>query len=320
MFPRGPAQVLFIGTAVIDRMMEADWLPGTNGTTVVRTEQTTFGGRGAGPAATYGLLGGQAGLLAAVGSDFTSSGFEQFLKDSSVEVSLLSRSTSDRCCSTNTYIDAGTRATMCFFEPRQLDDGLSPAALSALATADALYVAGYYSHDGLALAADAARSGVPMALSLCNGIIPYVSDKLLRSLIASATLLAFNDEEWEIIKKRLGITQEEALFGMTETLECVYHTRGSQTGIGRLRGGRHFDIPVRMVSRCQSALGAGDTFMAGVLYGRLLQLNYVDCAIVGSLLASLKVEASPGATFPVSEDARVKDRLLGLIRESGLPA
>ena len=316
MFPLGTAKVLFIGTAVIDRMMEVNSLPGPNGTTVICTEQKTFGGRGAGPAATYGSLGGQASLLAAVGSDFVTSGFEQFLRDSFVDLSLISRSTSDGCYSTNTYVDIHSRATMCFFEPRQLNEKISSETLSALSAAEALYVAGYYSHEGLACAANAGRSGMPMALSLCNGIVPFVSDELLTALVAAATIIAFNDEEWMIIKNRLNIADEGALFDMAEALECVYHTRGTEIGAGRLRSGSRFSIPVRTVKQCQSALGAGDSFMAGVLYGRLLRLDYVDAAIIGSLLASLKVENSIGATFPSGNVVNLREELTNLINTS----
>ena len=318
MFPLGMAKVLFIGTAVIDRVMEVNSLPGPNGTTVICTEQRTFGGRGAGPAATYGSLGGQASLLAAVGCDFVTSGFEQFLRDSCVDLSLISRSTSDRCCSTNTYVDIHSRATMCFFEPRQLNEEISIEALSALSAAEALYVAGYYSHERLAYAAKAGKSGVPMALSLCDGIVPFVSDELLKALVAAASVIAFNDEEWMIIRNRLDISDEIALFDMAESLECIYHTRGIEIGVGSLRDGHRFNIPVRTVEQCQSALGAGDTFMAGVLYGRLLCLDYVDAAMVGSLLASLKVENSLGATFPSGKIADARKQLKDLINAGGL--
>jgi sugar/nucleoside kinase (ribokinase family) len=318
MFPLGPATVTFIGTAVIDRVLEVEQLPGPNGTAVVTSERREFGGRGAGPAATYSALGGRAVLVSTVGSDFVSSGFEEFLQRSGVDIVPVRRESADVCCSTNTYIDSSSRDTLTFFEPRALGEEVPEAAMSVALSSDALYVAGYYSHDGLAFAAQAGRSGAPMALGLCNGIAPYVSDRLLRSLIGAASVIVFNDDEWEIIGGRLGIADESELLGMSDLLECIYHTRGARAGSGWLRGGGEFEIPVRAVEECKSTLGAGDTFMAGVLYGRLLGLDFVDSARVGSLLASLKVESSVGATFALDAVNALSQRLDSLLRAAGI--
>jgi sugar/nucleoside kinase (ribokinase family) len=85
-----------------------------------------------------------------------------------------------------------------------------------------------------------------------------------------------------------------------------------------LRDGIEFEIPIRKVAECVSTVGAGDTFMAGFLYGRMLGLDYVDSARTGSLLASMKVETSLGSTFPIKEKAALADRLSRLLREAGI--
>jgi sugar/nucleoside kinase (ribokinase family) len=319
MFPTGPVTVIFMGTTVIDRILEIEEFPGPNGTAVVTSWAREFGGRAAAPAATYAALGGRARLLSAVGSDFTSSGFEDFLVASGVDIDLVAREVTDECYITNTYIEALSRETFTCFEPRALGHSISEVQIDTLSHADALYIAGYYSHDGLSSAAQAVfDSKVPLALGLCNGIVPYASRDLLRALIRCAHVISFNDAEWHIIMNRLAIASETELFDMAESLECIYHTRGASSGSGFLRIGVEFEIPVRRVKECVSTVGAGDTFMAGFLYGRRLGLDYVDSARTGSLLASIKVESSLGSTFALSDAALLEEKLTAVLREAGI--
>ena len=308
-----------MGTTVLDRILEIEEFPKPNDTSVVTSCTMQFGGRAAAPAATFAALGGRARLLSVVGSDFASSGFDKFLSDSGVDISLVAREADDECYMTNTYIEARSRETFTYFEPRALGQSVSPENMDALRKAEALYIAGYYSHEGLSMAAEASLAAkVPLALGLCNGIVPYASRDLMRALIKSAHVVAFNNSEWKIIVQKLGLTREADLFEMADSLECIYHTRGGETGSGFLRDGREFEIPIRKVEECVSTVGAGDTFMAGFLYGRMLGLDYVDSARTGSLLASMKVETSLGATFPIKHKATLEERLSVLLREAGI--
>lgn len=319
MFPTGPITVLFMGTTVIDRILEIEEFPASNGMSVVTSCAKEFGGRAAAPAATYAALGGSARLLSVVGNDFTSSGFEDFLVRSGVDIGLVSREVSDECYLTNIYIEAQNRETITYFEPRALGQSISPESTDAISNADAMYIAGYYSHEGLQNAAEATFAAqVPLAVGLCNGIVPYASRGLLRALIRSAHILAFNDTEWHLLMQRLGVAREQEFFGMSPVLECIYHTRGSVKGSGFLRTGSEFEISIRKTKQCVSTIGAGDTFMAGVLYGRLLGLDYIESGQVGSLLASLKVETTMGSTFAHGQANQLGEKLAVLIREAGI--
>lgn len=319
MFPTGPITVLFMGTTVIDRILEIEEFPAPNGMSVVTSCAEEFGGRAAAPAATYAALGGNARLLSVAGSDFASSGFEDFLVTSGVDVELVAREVSDECYMTNIYIEARNRETITYFEPRALGQSIPPESTDAISKADAMYIAGYHSHEGLQCAAEVTFAAkVPLAVGLCNGIVPYASRDLLRALIRSAHVLAFNDTEWHLLMQRLGIAREQEFFGMSPSLECIYHTRGAVRGSGFLRTGSEFEIPIRKVKQCVSTIGAGDTFMAGVLYGRSLGFDYIESARVGSLLASLKVETTMGSTFAYDKAAQLNEKLAVLLREAGL--
>ena len=159
---------------------------------------------------------------------------------------------------------------------------------------------------------------MPLALGLCNGIAPYVDDKLLNALVASASVVSFNDDEWEVIQRRMRLRSETGMFALAPALECIYHTCGTRPGTGYLRDEGHFEIPVRVVPDHVSAIGAGDTFMAGVLYGRLLGLDYAASAWAGSMLASLKVETALGATFPSSKNLELTGKLAELLHQHGI--
>jgi adenosine kinase len=318
-FPTGPITVLFMGTTVIDRILEIEEFPVPNGMSVVTSCAREFGGRAAAPAATYAALGGHARLLSVAGSDFVSSGFEDFLVASGVDIELVTQEVHDECYMTNIYIEAHSRETITCFEPRALGQSVSPESTDAISKAEAMYIAGYYSHEGLERAAEVTYAAqVPLALGLCNGIVPFASRDLLRALIRSAHVIAFNDTEWQLLMRRLGIGREPEFFGMSASLECIYHTRGAAKGSGFLRTGIEFEIPIREVRQCLSTIGAGDTFMAGVLYGRMLGLDYVDCARVGSLLASVKVETTMGSTFSHDQAALLNEKLAVLLREEGI--
>jgi len=320
LFSPGTPKVAFLGTAVIDRFFEVPHLPKPGDAAVISSSHLAYGGRGAGSAATFALLGGHAVLLSSVGEDFNSSGFEEFLIECGVDTTLVARETHDVCYSTNTYVESPTGEAYTFLEPRSLGKGSVPTThLDAIRSADFLYVAGYYAHETIETCLDAAvSSGVATVVGLCNGLLPYVSDRLLKQLIESATVVSFNDLEWRLLRDRIGLGVADGLFELSSSLACIYHTRGSTRGIGYLRDAESFEIPVRPVSECRSTVGAGDTFLAAAIWARLVGCDYVMSARVGSTLASIKVETELGATIRLTQVPFMREELLPLLRQSGV--
>lgn len=308
------ARGAFLGTAVIDNMFEVQNLPVRGNAAVVASSYRAFGGRAAGAASTFGMLGGKAVLFSAVGNDFVESGFEQFLTHVGVDLAATTRSGDAPCYSTNTYVEIGTGEAYTFLHPTDLEETISEAQLDTLGTVDFLYVAGFYPHRPIERCLQfAASHGLRTAVNFCNGLVPYASDALLTALLQTTSIAFFNDDEWLALQSRIGLTSASDLFRYAPSLVCAFRTRGATAGQGHDRGGREWEIPVRPIEKLSSTVGAGDTFAASTLFGIASGLDFVTASHLGSLLATLKVEKSSGATFLYDQLGMVRSQLKGFV-------
>ena len=98
---------------------------------------------------------------------------------------------------------------------------------------------------------------------------PHFSQELLNELMAEADFIKFNEEELELITKKMGSkasTNEENMSFIANTFNADYVcvTRGGQGAVLLIRGKFYFNSGYDIVVK--DTVGAGDSFLATLIY------------------------------------------------------
>jgi len=115
--------------------------------------------------------------------------------------------------------------------------------------------------------------------------VARMSGDELREGAVGATIVVCNDYEFELLKQKTGLGDEEIL----SRSEALVVTRGEQGSSVVLRDGRH-DVPAVVPRRIVDPTGVGDAFRAGFMKGIALGLAYPICAQLGSVAATYALE------------------------------
>jgi adenosine kinase len=107
----------------------------------------------------------------------------------------------------------------------------------------------------------------------------------LREGAVGATILIANDYEFEILKQKTGLGEQEIL----RTSEALVVTRGEHGSTVRTAEG-HVDVAPVAPRRMVDPTGVGDGFRAGFMKGLALGLPYAASAQMGSVAATYVIE------------------------------
>ena len=127
--------------------------------------------------------------------------------------------------------------------------------------------------------------------------VARMSGDELREGAVGATIVVCNDYEFELLKQKTGLGDEEIL----SRSEALVVTRGEQGSSVVLRDGRH-DVPAVVPRRIVDPTGVGDAFRAGFMKGIALGLAYPICAQLGSVAATYALEHLGGQSHAYSWD------------------
>jgi adenosine kinase len=129
--------------------------------------------------------------------------------------------------------------------------------------------------------------GIPYIYDPSQQVIRLSGDDLREGLTGSK-LLIVNDYEFEMIRNKTGMSEEQVLC-CTGALTV---TRGGQ-GSTIWTGGQRIDIPVVKPVREADPTGVGDAYRAGIIKGMSLGLPWETIGRMGSLAATYVLEC-PG--------------------------
>ncbi len=119
----------------------------------------------------------------------------------------------------------------------------------------------------------------------------------LRAGALGATVLICNDYEFELLRQKSGLSEEEILLRS----EVLIVTRGEHGCSVIARDGRT-DVPAVATRRVVDPTGVGDAFRGGLLKGIALGLPYAACAQIGSVAATYALEHLGGQSHAYSWD------------------
>jgi adenosine kinase len=240
------------------------------------------GGTAANIAYTLALLGERSLLCAAVGPDFGDYGAA--LRDLGVD--------------TSAVLECSDVATAGAFITTDLDDNqitaFFPGAMARAAAID-LRSLDRISHVVVAPdAPDAMTVHVEQAYEMGAQLafvpaqqIPSLAEDTLRRGLETAWLVSGNDYEWELIRERTGHTATD--LAASGTITAV--TLGG-TGSVLRRGAEEVHVPAAPPQRVVDPTGAGDAYVAGLVFALSSGRGLAETGRVAALAATYVVEQS----------------------------
>jgi len=126
---------------------------------------------------------------------------------------------------------------------------------------------------------------IPFIFDPSQGLPMFDGDDL-RRFIDQANWLAVNDYEWELIKDRTGLSEDDA----QELLSALIITRGAN-GSEIHAGGKCIEIPPAKPAETADPTGCGDAYRAGLLYGLMNDLDWETTGRIASLMGAIKIES-----------------------------
>ncbi len=119
----------------------------------------------------------------------------------------------------------------------------------------------------------------------------------LRAGALGATVVICNDYEFELLRQKSGLGEEEILLRS----DVLIVTRGEHGCSVIARDGRT-DVPAVATRRVVDPTGVGDAFRGGLMKGIALGLPYPACAQIGSVAATYALEHLGGQSHAYSWD------------------
>ncbi len=129
-----------------------------------------------------------------------------------------------------------------------------------------------------------AAAGIPHIFDPGQGLPMFDGAELAR-MIANANWLTVNSYEWEMLKKKTGLGQEEITAQLDGGLIVTHGGEGSElfTPAGNTR------IPSVKPEKIADPTGCGDAYRAGLLFGLAKGWDPTDACRLGSLLGAMKI-------------------------------
>jgi len=278
-----------VGHTALDYIVDVEKIAGKNESSPVIDYEEYPGGGAANIAVAIAKLGGKSQLVSPVGMDFSSSGYEQLLKDARVDLShlyiietlKLSKAFifTDREDNQTTYFYWGASSKFKELEPEPVD-------FVHLATADCVYnakiaqVAGFVSFDP------------------GQDLVTYSQEKL-EAILAHTDILFANRHEIKRVSEMTGKSFSE-LRAMIEVIVITYDAEGSRI----YTDDEEWEIPVVSV-KAVDPTGAGDAYRAGFLLAYTRGYSLPTCGKMGSTVASFAVQSRGCQTsLPTWEDMK----------------
>jgi adenosine kinase len=141
-----------------------------------------------------------------------------------------------------------------------------------------------------------AAAGVPFIFDPGQGL-PLFTGEALRRAIELAKYVAVNDYEAKLVSNKTGWSIEE-IANRVDALIVTYGENGSHIH----HGGGCETIPAVRSARVIDPTGCGDAFRGGLLHGIESGMDWASAGRLGSLMGSIKIEHAGPQTYALSRD------------------
>lgn len=152
-------------------------------------------------------------------------------------------------------------------------------------------------------AADCAELDLPFIFDPGQGL-PMFNGEELRQLIDLATYVAVNSYEAELLIERTGL----GLRQIAQRVSALVVTRGEH-GAEIFTDGQIIEIPCVTADAVVDPTGCGDAFRAGLLYGLTHDMDWATTGRLASLMGAIKIAQQGGQNHAPSR-AEIEQRFL----------
>lgn len=244
-----------------------------------------------------------------VGEDNDTMGFLQYLKDANVPLNGLTTIKNES--SSNCYIVSDRNNNhVTIFYPGAMDSKYASKLPDEYFenTRLALITVGSY-RDNSEFYSKCLKHGIPIVFGtkLDYDAFPV---SFLKEILLSSRIIFSNEHEREEINELMGIDDITRLFdlGKAEIIVTTLGENGSECFEKTEKGITHKRIKAYETSSFVDATGAGDSYIAGFLYGYLSGYDTEASCQMGSVMASFIIEAV-GCTTNAPDLGRFNERL-----------
>lgn len=254
-----------------------------------------FGGCAANIAYTLSGLGGEPVVLAAIGhdGDLCLQRLEALGADTSPVLRCPDRFTAQAFITTDLSANQITA-----FHPGAMNEAHRvSAARAALGGAAWGIVAPNGREAMLTHARELSTAGVPWLFDPGQGL-PMFDGAELRAFIESASAVAVNSYEMQMLAERTGWNEEQ----VASRVQALIVTHGVEGSV-LFEGERRTLVESVPVETPVDPTGCGDAYRAGLLYGLAAGWSWLDAARLGSVMGALKVEHQGAQNHVVDRDA-----------------
>ncbi len=313
---------LIVGYAGVDRIIRVDRLSPPGQTSVILNadnHRVTYGGNGSNVAVCMGRLGCHPTPLMRVGEDWEDLGYRKMLEDSGVDLSgvtVVKDETTSICHliedRDNNHLTMTYPGAMnACYAPEELDDDLFRRAKYGLITVATrpdveIFFRKAREHDlPLVFGVRMDRESFPLPI--------------FRKILLNAEIIFMNDVERSLIEDQLDIRSITALFdrGRARIIAVTLGQDGSEVYEMTDGGVRVTRVPAAKCRRVVDATGAGDSYIAGFLYGVLKGKDAAVCAGYASATASFVIEEVGCTDGAPSEEEMLRRYAAGTKIEGG---
>jgi sugar/nucleoside kinase (ribokinase family) len=283
--------LLTIGGITFDNLFWVDRLPEKHFEAVIEEYGKYYGGRAPNVAVAAARLGVKSGIVSAVGEDFISEGYEEYLRNLGVDLRGVIKLPGKRTKQIFIFTDhRGDQIT--FFDygaEIHFEKMKTPADLIRESKIVHISSSGDYKFN-LRCARFAHKNDI--IVSFDPGNDPFTEiPQYLKTMIENCELLFMNDIEVSYIVKRLKLDAPDKLLNLGPTIIVIINKKDKSSIIHTRNFTEQIPSAIRMV---KDPTGASDGYVAAFLTGYIRGYDLRTAGMLGSVEASIVAEA-PGS-------------------------
>lgn len=220
------------------------------------------GGNAGNIAYSLALLGERPLVIAAVGSDFAE--YRATLDELEVETSGIVEIGDELTASCFIVTDKANREVHCFYAGAMARARLLSLLEFHLSADDLVVIPPSDPETIIHFANECRQLGVPYLLDP-GRVTPQFEGQHLLDALAGAEILVGNDREFAMIAQKIGWT-EAALIDAIPVTVITHEKHGSTVNVGD-EDRKRFEIPAAPIVEMRDPTGAGDAYVAGLVFG-----------------------------------------------------
>ncbi|MCS3922467.1 ribokinase [Methanococcus voltae PS] len=287
-----------VGHAAIDYIFDLDKFPELNTSVQIPSAKKYYGGAASNVAAQISNMGINSSLISCVGTDFITSGYEEYLKDLGVSLDFVYTSTEEETPKAWIFTDPDANQITYFLwgAAKHYKEIIVPdfdGDIVHLSTGDPEY--------NIKCAKKAKELNKLVSFDPGQDLTLYSAENL-EEIINYVDFLFMNHHEYRRIMETINKTPE----GMKNKLNYLIVTY-NKDGSHIYHEGEEIKVPAIMVE-AMDPTGAGDSYRAGFLSAYLKGYSLESCGYVGACVASYVVE-KVGCQTNLPKWDKITDRL-----------